>query len=461
MQWWRTQVQLRHRLEVGEGFELRTVAYRHDLDRSWNKVNAMGGLPGGRQVRLDLFDVLQNPRGQNAVLLDILRGERDSEASAVSNDYVLIGPNARRFGVTGIQSDATGEIETGPLSHTIRGGLRLHHDAVGRHHTEDAYAVLGGDLVRATDESYTTLRTHAEALALSAYAAWAVEILDAVTVSPGVRAEMIWTSYDDRVADERSSAFRWALLPGASIRWQIVDEVSVFGGVMRGFAPVAPGQAESVRAEDSVNWELGARLEHAESRTSAQLTGFVNDYQVFLQQCSFAAGCAEEMVDDQANGGAPIVAGLDARVQTTLAFDDARIPLRAAYTFTYTELRAEVDSQNPQFIGGEPGDHLPYVPEHQVSAQAGLELPTFGINASASFVTSMWEAVGRGDDPVPRTDPLFLLDATAYLQLLERVRLYVRGENLTVTEVIASRRPFGARPNRPFQIQVGVRVGAF
>ena len=52
----------------------------------------------------------------------------------------------------------------------------------------------------------------------------------------------------------------------------------------------------------------------------------------------------------------------------------------------------------------------------------------------------------------------FLLDATVYLQAFENLRVYVRGENLTMTQAVAARRPFGARPSRPFQLQVGVRV---
>jgi Fe(3+) dicitrate transport protein len=89
-----------------------------------------------------------------------------------------------------------------------------------------------------------------------------------------------------------------------------------------------------------------------------------------------------------------------------------------------------------------------------------MEMPAFGIDVSASFVSEMWEAVGNGDEPTPppRTDPLFLLDATSYLQLFDDLRIYVRGENLTFTQAIVSRRPFGARPNRPFAIQVGLQL---
>lgn len=457
MAWWRTQVQLRHTLDVGDDFTLRSVAYRHDLDRAWTKVNAMGGLPGAGGARIDLYHVLQNPGGVNGLFIDVLRGREDT---VFENDFVLIGTNARRFGNTGIQTDGVGRFTTGDLRHQIRGGLRLHHDAVGRVHTEDAYAMLAGELVRQTEESYTTLDSWAEALAFSAYLAWAVR-WETVTITPGVRTELIWTSYSQVGLDQTSEDFRAAVLPGGSIEWAIVPEVTAFAGVMRGFAPVAPGQAAAVQPEESVTYEAGVRLEHRESRTSGQLAGFVNDYSNFLQQCSFAAGCAEDVTDAQANGGSALIAGLDARISTEVRAGDLRFPLRAGYTFTYTELRTALeDSPNPQFRGGQPGDQLPYVPEHQVSAQAGMELTDFGLNVSASFVSEMWEAVGNADraSPPPRTDPLFLLDATAYVRLFEGVRLYARGENLTMTQAIVARRPFGARPSRPFLLQLGLRI---
>lgn len=458
MEWWRTQVQLRHTLEMGDEFELRTIAYRHDLDRSWNKVNGVGGIAGQRAT--SLFDVLNNPRGSNEVLVRILRGEEDGGLSHLDDDFVLIGTNARRFGVTGIQSDGAGQVETGPLTHRVRAGVRLHHDAVERHHTEDAYSMIDGQLLRATEESYITADTWAEALAFSAYAAYSLTLWDAVTLTPGVRTELIWTRFEDRLTDGASAAFRAAVLPGGSIEWRAMDELTLFAGVMRGFAPVAPGQAANVQPEDSVNYEVGLRLTHPESRTGGQLSAFVNDYSNFLQQCSFSAGCANEDVDTMANAGSVLVAGLDARLSSDIRVGDVTIPLRGAYTFTWTELQEAIrSSPNPAFANGQPGDRLPYIPMHQVSAQAGLELRDFGVNVSGSFVSEMWEAVGRGDDAtVPRTDPYFLLDAIAYLRIFDHMRLYVRGENLTYTRAIVSRHPFGARPTRPFQLQVGVRV---
>lgn len=457
MLWWRTEVQLRHVLEIGDAFELRTTAYRHDFDRDWNKVNAMGGplSPGTTQVRHDLFEILGNPIGQNALYLDILRGLEDTQGD---NDYVLIGTNARVFGVTGIQSDATLRFTTEMFRHRIRAGVRLHHDEVERHHTEDAFSMTGGELEQQT-ETYTLLRTSADATAFSAYVAWALS-WETLTLTPGVRTELIWTTYDDHLSGGASSDFRAAVLPGGSLKWQIVRELEVFAGIMRGFAPVGPGQAENVQPEESITYELGSRLDVRATGTTGELTLFVSDYSNFLQQCSFSAGCS--MAEDaQANAGTAIIAGGDVRIGQLIRFEGGSIPLRASYTFTYTELRTAIaDAPNPQYAGGEPGDHLPYVPEHQLGVQAGVELRDFGINVAASYVSEMWEAVGNGDEvvPVPRTDGHFLLDATAYLQVFEGVRLYVRGENLTLTQAIVSRRPFGARPNRPFLIQAGLTL---
>ncbi|MGE0785595.1 MAG: TonB-dependent receptor family protein [Sandaracinaceae bacterium] len=465
MGWWRTSVELRHRLEVGDGFVLESAAYRHDLDRSWLKVNAMGGLPtddGLAQTRVDLFDVLYGGQsGRNAVLTSILRGESDGGLTPSADDYVLIGTNARRFGSTGLQSMGTGRFATGPLDHVVRFGARLHHDAVDRHHTEDAYSTIDGDLVRATPETYTLLRTHAEALALSMYASWAVTLLDVLTVTPGLRTELIWTSFDDlEGSGAMASQFRDAFIPGVSVQWQAIEELELSAGVMRGFAPVAPGQAPTVQAEDSVIYEVGARFLHRASRTGAQINGYVSDYSNYLQQCSFASGCGEGSIDSQANGGRPLVAGVDARVELEPRVGDVAFPVRASYTFTYSELREDIlASPSPLFFGARSGDALPYLPQHQLGLQAGIEHRDVGFNVSGTFVSRMLETAARFDDAdAVLTDDQFLLDANLYIQVFQNLRVYVRGENLTLSTAVAGRRPLGARPVRPFQVQVGVQI---
>jgi Fe(3+) dicitrate transport protein len=56
------------------------------------------------------------------------------------------------------------------------------------------------------------------------------------------------------------------------------------------------------------------------------------------------------------------------------------------------------------------------------------------------------------------TDPFFMMDIVGSYQVRPRAQIYVRLENVTNAQPITSRRPFGARPTRPFQAQVGLKI---
>lgn len=169
--------------------------------------------------------------------------------------------------------------------------------------------------------------------------------------------------------------------------------------------------------------------------------------------------------DEQANAGHVLIGGLESSITQHVRHGDFTFPLRASYTFTYTSMLTAFDSTNPQYGRVQAGDHLPYVPEHQLSVQAGAEMSgsiPWGANLAGSFVGEMWEQAGQGTPNLALgetlTDAYFLLDATAYIEPLPHLRIYLRGENLTMTTAIVARRPFGARPNRPFVLQLGVRI---
>lgn len=51
-----------------------------------------------------------------------------------------------------------------------------------------------------------------------------------------------------------------------------------------------------------------------------------------------------------------------------------------------------------------------------------------------------------------------MLDATASVEVTRGFEIYVRGENLTDTRPIVSRRPWGARSGKPFLFQAGIRI---
>ncbi len=105
------------------------------------------------------------------------------------------------------------------------------------------------------------------------------------------------------------------------------------------------------------------------------------------------------------------------------------------------------------------GDELPYVPEHQGQVQVGLEHPRAGFRVVGSFVGEMREEAGQGPTPEElSTDRLAMVDVIAFTQLRPRLRLYLRLENVFDQQPIASRRPFGARPVRPFMVYIGLKA---
>ena len=172
-----------------------------------------------------------------------------------------------------------------------------------------------------------------------------------------------------------------------------------------------------------------------------------------------SSGCIDN--DQQFNAGdielygAELSAHLDQQIG-----DDIALTFDAAYTWTQSRINNDIQSESLQFEDAEEGDRLPYVPEHQASVSAGVTIPVFGaktgLRLSYTFVDRMRNEAS-GDDAIDAdfTDTQHLLDGTLLVDFTEQYRLYVRADNILDQRYITSRRPFGARPGKPFQVQVG------
>jgi len=314
--------------------------------------------------------------------------------------------------------------------------------------------VLGGERFQLDDN-------FASAVALSAYASWAVT-WRGLTVTPGVRTELIWMHFEDRLAPERprQSTEQYATMPGIGAQYAILPELAVFAGAHLGFSPVAPGQPEGTLPETAWNYEIGARYGRVTDPTHAQATFFVSDYQNLVGQCSFAGGCGSDALDAQYNAGSALIAGVEAEASHTIVIEgEVAIPLRASYTWTWSRFDTSFQTENPQLRDVREGDRLPYVPEHQLSVQAGVEWDILELHLSGTYVGAMRDTASQGTvDPVLLTDEYFMLDATASVEVTRGFEIYVRGENLTDTRPIVSRRPWGARSGKPLLFQAGIRL---
>ncbi|WP_426730365.1 TonB-dependent receptor domain-containing protein [Myxococcus faecalis] len=446
MEWHRTQVAVSHVLEAGS-LAITTTAYRHDLTRAWRKLNRLGGAA--------IATVLADPTSaRNSIYYGVLTGQLDSSSS---QELLFIGPNDRTFVSQGVQSVARWTTTTGPLSHNLEFGARFHFDSIDRLHTEDAFRMAGGELVATHTATSTTANnkdaTHALALHVTDAIAWGPLVL-----TPGVRLEVIRSRSYDRLTGEDTNGALEVLMPGMGAFGALTPNLGLFAGAYRGFSPPAPGQPDSVGAERSINYETGARWTRRGERL--EVLGFFNDYSNLTAICTFSSGCVDDDLDRQTDAGRAHIYGLEVFAEKVFRPGGGlTFPVTASYTFTRTELLEDFQSADPQFGNVKAGDELPYVPRHQLSASVGVEGRLGGVAVSALYIDTMREKAGQGEAPPGElTDSLLTFDVNANWNFSRWGQLYLSARNIFDTVEIASRRPYGARPNAPRTVILGFKL---
>lgn len=447
MRWWRTSAQLSWRMDLGDHVNVTTDVYRHDFDRSWVRLNRFG------DPSVTIRSVLADPTGRRAVFYDVLTGAQDS-SSADEELYII--DNHRRFVSQGGQTRLRLDFETGRVAHDVEVGLRLHQDQIDRDHVEEGFAMIERTLVPNGADPIVQADNEGWALAFAGYLVYGLEVAG-LTMTPGIRAEVIKTRFDDALTGERQSEVRSVALPGIGLQYAITDHLGVLGGVHRGFSPVSPGQPAEVDPELSVNYELGARYSDADRGRLIELIGFFNDYSNLTGQCAFSSGCTPDMLDRQFNGGAVFVWGVEAVASWRFEVGRWAVPVRATYTYTGSRFRSDFESEDPTFGAVREGDELPYLPRHQGQLQLAAEHPKGGARVVATYVGEMREEASQGSDGL-RTDDFLMVDLVGWVQLRDEVRTYLRLENVLNQQPVVSTRPFGARPLRPFMVHAGFKV---
>ncbi|WP_394848609.1 TonB-dependent receptor [Pendulispora brunnea] len=446
MQWHRTGIAVSHVFTPAREIAVTTTLYRYDLARTWRKVNGFRGA--------DLFGVLTDPTNpRNAVYDAVLNGAD----GASSSENILIGPNQRDFVSQGVEMRVKYDPRTGPVSHRIEYGIRLHQDRVERRHSEDAFAMSGGTLVPVPQPTVVTAFNEASSEALAIHATDAIT-WKKLTVTPGLRVEAIRGSFTDRATHQTTRGLTQVLLPGAGVFYSILPPLGVLAGVHRGFSPPPPGSPSDVHAESSVNYEAGARFVKGAAR--AEVIGFYNDYSNLTDVCTLSSGCVEQNLDRQFDAGRARIYGLEAYAEHDVpVVADIKLPVRASYTLTRSEFLRTFRSEDPIFGNVVRGDEMPYVPRHQLNASIGLDTKRVSGAVSMNYVAKMREQAGRAAlDNVLHTDSLLVFDASATFRLFESISIYANVRNIFDEHAIVSRRPFGARPNAPRWIQVGIKA---
>lgn len=428
------------------GGDLNVTGYFQTFDRAWLKFNNFSGA--------DIREVLANPDSPfNQLFVSILNGT-DTDGISGSPDDIRIGTNDRSFDSSGLQG-SLGWTFGGDVRHAVEVGARLHTDRIRRLHDEFGYEQLSGEILQNDQPRLITADNTGYTRALALWVRDEIRF-GRWTIVPGLRVEAIDNSFTNRLALQKQDNDYLEALPGFGMTWEATDNLLLLLGVHRGFSPAAPSLTADLKPEESINYEFGGRWNGSAGRF--EVIGFFNDYSNLTAICTVSAGCNPDELDTQTNAGE--VQTLGAEVGWNQVFQlTQNIAVPAAFTYTYTEseFREAFSSTNPQFGDVEPGYELPYIPPHRWNLNVGLEGLSWGMQLSVTHTARMRDQAGIGPIAVDEgSDESTVVDLSASYDISQRWRVSARLDNALDDVYVVSRRPFGARPGKPFSVQLMV-----
>jgi Fe(3+) dicitrate transport protein len=453
MDWLRWEGRADYRFQLGSSLRWTTSLYRHQLDREWGRVD--GFLDGGAP---SFLDVLADPTTPlNRGYYEVLTGVADATAA----EAIDLRRNGRQYVSQGAQSALRFRRASGDAVHDLEAGLRVHGDRVERDHRSAELLMLDGRAEFSERSDVTVTDNTGSATALAIWGLYVLQYKD-WRLLPGVRAETIRTRFEDRLADETTSDTQAVVLPALGLEHQLAERWRLSLAGRRGFSPATPSASPS-ESETSWNGEFGLTYEDDDRATFVSARAFVTRYMNLIGTCSGSTGCDSAQLDQEFAGGAVRIAGLEglATAEVTLS-SRYSVPIRGTYTLTSSSFLSDFESAFPLYGDVEQGDELPQLPRHQLSGSIGISHWRWQAAVSASGHTRTRDVAGSGDGADTLfADPQFHLDVAASSMLTYigagQLELYGRLDNVTNSRGVASYRPFGARPGKPFGAVLGLR----
>jgi len=446
------QLMITHQLAFSKDFLWSTTAYYNDFYRNWYKLNDVTA----NDEKVGISNILESPTSY-PLHFAYITGIENSDNGALN-----VKANNRNYLSKGVQTKLDYHFYTGQLFHDIELGARYHYDEEDRFQWVDSYNMVNGAMeldqngVPGTDANRISSAT-----AFSSYMLYKVRI-NGLTLTPGLRYENITLELEDfgKEDPDRSGVNLSTrenqvaiFIPGIGFNYTFNNDLSVFGGVHKGFAP--PGNQPGVDAEESINYELGSRFRWQDF--SGEVVGFYNNYSNLLGSDLAASGGTGTL--DQFNAGEAIVSGIELLLNYTLFRDGAnfQIPISMGYTFTDTEFQNSFDSEDGIWGAVTEGDEIPYIAKHQLNASLGFEHKKFDISLNGRYNGAFRTQAGSGVIPdSEKVDSNIVVDMAARYKLSRLISLKGNIINLFDATYAVSRMPAGLRPGHPFGAFAGL-----
>lgn len=446
------QVHLFHDIKLTEALKLSSALYWNDFERQWNKFDGFRANRGYNAVKAT--DVFSDPEIFD-YQLSLIKGEVDSEAQY---DQIDITDFARQYGSEGLQTtlayNSNYQLFGTDITSLRKFGLRYHHDWVERNHTAHYFDMTDGQLID-TGDSDVVIQNEDDAYALAAFYYEQLGF-NRWQLSYGLRFESIDSERKDQLTGDSYSQSQSIFLPGVAVNYQVNDELNLLAGVHRGFSPnAAPSSDINAKPETSINYELGALYESGNFLTQA--VGFFSDYQDLIGRCRVSDGSSCAGVGEF-NAGSVNIYGLELESSYWWELGSLFLPVNFVYSWTQSEFQDSFESDFIQWGNVEVGDELPYLPEHKLRLDIGLEAEQWLVKLAMNYRSEMREVAGsEAFDSSNSVSALTTFDFSSHYYVTPEWQLNFKVENILDEQEIVSRRPFGARPNKPRYFTVGTK----
>lgn len=344
----RTSAQLAHLWTLGSEFSVSSQVYASNIFRA-----------SYRQADTSIDAMTANPA---TGCTGAARTNYEDFASLCGNKM-----RPRRFEFWGVDSRIKWE------TLVLGGDIQL--EAGARAHFEDTDRKRYNGLTPAAREDTpgTMLRDHNK-ISTNAYSGFvsATWTHGDLSFMPGLRIEDVETintsiagnfNPTNLTARDRTTT----LLPGLGAVWRPSENLSVFAGVHRGFAPPRPDRDfdptapfNAVKAETSTETELGLRL-HPSKGSRLEVTLFDMRLQDLIVEGPLVNGRSGSFI----NAGEALHQGVEMSGEWTLG----AVTLHGAYSYLAT---ARFESDVDLGAIGVRGNRIPYAPEHMADVAANL-----------------------------------------------------------------------------------------
>jgi Fe(3+) dicitrate transport protein len=447
-----------HQLKFNENISLKTTAFAYTTSRNWQRQ-----------------DFSFNSSAANKT--GVIWGNTGIANGAV---YMLnsTGNRNRQFEVAGIEPRLSIDYKFLNIKSELETGLRFLYEKADEQFIIGQNANTANGIMR--DKEVRTGNS------ISAFAENTFNINSKLSLKAGLRMENF--DYERKILRGRyrinnvnnvirdtsiiSDDNTFALIPGLGFNFALNDNVNIFSGVHKGFAPprikdaiTSDGIPYNLDAELSTNYEIGTRMSF-ENFLSAEFTAFILDFKNQIIPVSNSSGNVN--ATGVVNGGRTLHKGIEAGIK----LDFGKISgSKNSYTLETNLTLQNSVYKSDRFIpvGGTSvnvkNNALPYSANVMMWNALGMNLQNgFGLRIAGNYIGSQFSdelntASASSNGRIGQLKSRYIIDVNAFYRIPKtNANLNISVKNLSDKRYISTRRPEGIRVGLPRLITAGFEI---